>query len=115
MQKTDYPSDLVCRDLGGDPQAGHGIPVVMEPRMKELDSVVLTIDLPEHRLKRGDLGTVVLVHQGDKGYGVEFVALDGESVVVVSLLASQVRSIGRREIAHVRRMPGGHQSQPAGL
>jgi Domain of unknown function (DUF4926) len=28
---------------------------------KELDTVVLTEDLPEHRLKRGDLGTIVLL------------------------------------------------------
>ena len=45
--------------------------------MKDLDSVILTSDVPEYGLKRGDLGTVVLVHHGDKGYEVEFVALDG--------------------------------------
>ena len=73
--------------------------------MKELESVVLTVDLPEHGLKRGDLGTIVLVHHRDRGYEVEFVALDGEAVAVVSLFASQVRPIGRREIAHARRMP----------
>jgi len=83
--------------------------------MKELDSVVLTSDVPEYGLKRGDLGTVVLVHHGDKGYEVEFVALDGESVAVVSLFASQVRPIGRREIAHARRMPNKLQPQPVGL
>ncbi len=67
----------------------------------ELDSAVLTVDLPDHRLKRGDVGTVVLVH-GDRGYEVEFVTLDGETVAVVSLSADQVRPIGRGEIAHVR-------------
>jgi hypothetical protein len=83
--------------------------------MKDLDSVILTSDVPEYGLKRGDLGTVVFVHHGDKGYEVEFVALDGESVAVVSLFASQVRPIGRREIAHARRMPNSLQPQPAGL
>jgi len=29
--------------------------------IKELDSVVLTTDLPEHGLSAGDIGTVVLV------------------------------------------------------
>jgi hypothetical protein len=70
--------------------------------IKELESVVLTTDLPECGLKKGDLGTVVLVHHDGKGYEVEFVTLDGETVAVISLLPSQVRSIGRREIANAR-------------
>ncbi len=69
--------------------------------LKELDTVVLAVDLPEHGLSRGDLGTVVLVH-GDQGYDVEFMALDGETLAVVSLFADQVRSVGRGEIAHAR-------------
>jgi hypothetical protein len=69
--------------------------------MKELDTVVLTTDLPEHGLKAGDLGTVVLVHEYS-GYEVEFMTLNGETVAVVSLSADQIRSIGPREIAHAR-------------
>jgi hypothetical protein len=70
--------------------------------IKELDSVVLATDLLEHGLKRGDIGTVVLVHREGKGYEVEFVTLDGETVAVVTLLPTQVRSIGHGEIAHAR-------------
>lgn len=70
--------------------------------MKEFDSVVLTTDLPEHGLKSGDIGTIVLVHEGGTGYEVEFMTLDGETVAVVSLFPSQVRPVGPREIAHVR-------------
>jgi len=44
--------------------------------MKELDTLVLTEDLPEHGLLRGDIGTVVLVHDRP-GYEVEFMTLDG--------------------------------------
>ena len=69
--------------------------------LKELDTVVLAADLPEHGLSRGDLGTIVLVHEG-KGYEVEFMALDGEMLAVVSLFAEQVRPVGHREIAHAR-------------
>ena len=74
--------------------------------IKELESVVLTEDLPERGLKRGDIGTVVLTHRANTGYEVEFVTLDGETVAVVSLLASQLRPIGRRELAHVRALEG---------
>ncbi|MBI1802342.1 MAG: DUF4926 domain-containing protein [Chloroflexi bacterium] len=70
--------------------------------IRELESVVLTTDLPEHGLKRGDLGTVVLVHRDAEGYEVEFVTLDGETVAVVSLTASYIRPIGPGEIAHAR-------------
>jgi hypothetical protein len=69
--------------------------------IQELDSVVLTTDLPEYGLQPGDVGTVVLTH-GRAGYEVEFLTLDGETVAVVSLLAEQVRPIGRREIAQAR-------------
>lgn len=67
----------------------------------ELDQIVLEADLPEFGLQRGDVGTVVLVH-GSKGFEVEFMTLDGETVAVVSLDADQVRAIGRGEIAHAR-------------
>lgn len=70
--------------------------------IRELDAVALTEDLPEHGLKAGDLGTVVLVHEGGAGYEVEFMTLDGETLAVVSLFVSQVRPIGRREVAHAR-------------
>lgn len=70
--------------------------------IRELDSVVLTTDLPEHGLAAGDIGTVVMVHDGARGYEVEFVTLTGETIAVASLLSSQVRPIARREIAHVR-------------
>jgi hypothetical protein len=69
--------------------------------LKELDTVVLAVDLPEHGLSRGDLGAVVLVHE-DRGYEVEFITLDGETLAVVSLFADQVRPVGHREIAHAR-------------
>jgi Domain of unknown function (DUF4926) len=69
--------------------------------LKELDTVVLTADLPDHGLRQGDLGTVVLVH-AERGYEVEFMTLDGETLAVVSLHPAQVRPVGRREIAQAR-------------
>jgi hypothetical protein len=69
--------------------------------IKELDTVVLTTELPAYSLKAGDLGTVVLVHRHG-GYEVEFMTLDGETVAVVSLFPDHIRPVGRREIAHAR-------------
>jgi hypothetical protein len=69
--------------------------------LREHDSAVLMHDLPEYGLKRGDVGTIVMVHpQG--GYEVEFVTLDGETIAVTSRSADEMRSIARLEIAHAR-------------
>ncbi len=69
--------------------------------IRELDRVVLTTNLRKHRLKRGDVGTVVLTHETG-GYEVEFVTLAGETVAVVSLTVEQVRPIAANELPHVR-------------
>ena len=74
--------------------------------IRELEGIILECDLPEHGLRRGDIGTVVLVHQGGKGYEVEFTTLDGETVAVVTLLSTQVRPAHEREIAHARGLAG---------
>jgi hypothetical protein len=65
----------------------------------ELDQVILTTDLPEYSLQAGDIGTVVLVHSENYGYEVELITLAGKTVAIVSLLSSQVRTIGDKEIA----------------
>jgi len=70
----------------------------------ELERVVLTTDLPEHGLRAGDLGTVVLVHRDGKGYEVEFVTLAGETLTIVTLTSDRVRPVEQGEIAHARRV-----------
>lgn len=70
--------------------------------IQELESVVLTTDLPKYGLKQDDLGTVVMTHDNGQGYEVEFMTLDGETIAVVSLFAGQVSAIGRHQIASAR-------------
>lgn len=70
----------------------------------ELSTVVLTANLPQYDLRAGDLGTVVMVHQGGKGYTVEFMTLSGETIAVATLSADQVRPRGANDIAHVREL-----------
>ncbi|MGB3940382.1 MAG: DUF4926 domain-containing protein [Candidatus Manganitrophaceae bacterium] len=70
--------------------------------IKEHDRTVLTCDIPEEKLKAGDVGTVVHVHQGGEAFEVEFLTLSGETVAVTTLLASQVRSVSNRDITHAR-------------
>ncbi len=68
----------------------------------ELDTVVLTVDLPEYHLEQGDIGTVVLVHKNSAGYEVEFVSFTGKTLAVLSLLPKQIRLVKEFEIPHVR-------------
>ena len=70
--------------------------------IREDDPVVLTTDLPEYGLKRGDLGAAVFVYPGENGFEVEFVTLDGETVALVMLLPSQIRAFDRKELTHAR-------------
>ena len=72
------------------------------PMIQELDTVILTRDIPEQKLRKGDLGAVVLVHQDGAAYEVEFVTLGGETLAVVTLPADAVRAATGREIAHAR-------------
>ena len=67
-----------------------------------LDTVVLARDIPQRKLRKGDLGAVVLVHQGGSAYEVEFATLDGRTIAVVTLPADAVRTVNGREIAHAR-------------
>jgi Domain of unknown function (DUF4926) len=70
--------------------------------IKEFDTVVLARDVPEHKLRAGDIGTVVHVHRDGAAYEVEFVTLGGETLGLVTLPAEAVRRVMGGEIAHAR-------------
>ena len=72
--------------------------------LNEHERVVLVTDLPGEKLAAGDVGTIVHVHGKGQAYEVEFVALDGETVAVLTLERNQVRAVQRREITHARRV-----------
>lgn len=72
--------------------------------IKEHDCVVLTADFPEHGFKAGDVGVVVLVHDGGAGYEIEIFALDGRTLDVITVGAEHVRMVGASELIHARRI-----------
>lgn len=69
--------------------------------IKVLDTVVLERDLPDHGLKRGDIGAVVEVCAPD-GVEVEFVTGAGRTQALVTLRLGDVRSVNDSEILAVR-------------
>ncbi len=70
----------------------------------ELDTVVLAHDLKEHKLSRGDVGTVVHCYAGGKTYEVEFVTGEGKTVAVLTLEQADIRPMQGMEILHVREL-----------
>lgn len=70
-------------------------------RFRSLDVVVLDTDLPEHGLKRGDLGTVVERYEPD-GLEVEFVTASGATEALVTLTEADVRPVVENDLVAVR-------------
>lgn len=64
---------------------------------------VLDCDPPHEKLNRGDVGTVVHVYEGGRGYELEFVDGGGNTVAMVTVGADDVRPIGTGELLHARR------------
>ncbi len=72
--------------------------------INELDSIVLTKDLPNLNLTKGDVGVVVMVYNNGEAYEIEFVTLNGETIAVETINAEFVRSVNNRDIMHVREL-----------
>ena len=70
--------------------------------IKELDTVVLSSDLPEHGLKRGDIGAIVHCYKGGEAFEVEFITGQGKTVAVITLNIEDVRLMKDKEILHAR-------------
>lgn len=60
-------------------------------KVNPLDTVVLDRDLPQHGLRKGDLGAVVEVYEPD-GLEVEFVTASGKTQALLTLRVGDVRS-----------------------
>lgn len=72
--------------------------------ISEHDCVVLTEDIPDHRLRAGDVGAVVHVHGAGAAFEVEFTTLTGQTVAVTTVKQSQVRPVTKRDVNHVREL-----------
>ncbi|HVS09458.1 MAG TPA: DUF4926 domain-containing protein [Planctomycetota bacterium] len=73
-------------------------------RFKTLETVVLNRDLPEHGLRKGDLGTVVQLYETDGlgGLEVEFVSASGRTEALVTLEEADVRPVADADLLAVR-------------
>ena len=73
---------------------------------KLLDTVVLDRDVPEHGLKRGDLGAIVQVLEPD-ALEVEFITASGRTQALVTLNFRDVRTVSDQDLVSVRTLKRG--------
>ncbi|MCU0922983.1 MAG: DUF4926 domain-containing protein [Burkholderiaceae bacterium] len=64
--------------------------------------MVLACQLPALGLEPGDVGVVVHVHAAGAAFVVEFMSLDGRTVGVQTLQASQLRPVSASAVPHER-------------
>ena len=73
-----------------------------EPRKKSkiklLDVIALTQDVPEHNLKRGEVGTVVEILANGKAFEVEFSDDNRQMYKCLSFRASQLKVLHHKPI-----------------
>ena len=62
-------------------------------KVKLLDVVALTDDLPEYNLRRGQVGTVVEILAGGIAFEVEFSDRDGRTYESVGLRPDQIMTL----------------------
>jgi hypothetical protein len=72
--------------------------------IRELDVVVLTHDIEEYGLKYNDTGTVVHCYENNLAFEVEFMTDEGETIALLTLRPEDIRSMGHKEILHVREL-----------
>lgn len=68
--------------------------------------VAINKDIPAGGLKRGDVGTVVMIHKDGLAYEVEFMTFAGDTLAVETLEATEVRPVGGNAIPSARELEG---------
>ena len=70
--------------------------------------VSLAVDIPLHRLRNGDVATILESHPGqpgsEPGYSLEIFNALGETLAVVTVRESEIRYLTRSEVLHVRHL-----------
>ena len=67
--------------------------------------IVLLTDIPEKKLKKGDVATIVEYHQSESsedGYSLEIFDALGDSIAVVTVPESEIAPLRKNEVFNVR-------------
>ncbi len=78
-------------------------------RFKLFQQVALARDIPEKKLRRGDVATGVDTHPatgGEVGYSIEVFNAVGDTIAVTAVPESFLQELTDNEILHVRSLAG---------
>ncbi len=67
-----------------------------------MDTVILVKDYPDQGLVKGNMGAVVMVHDGGNAFEVEFVTLACDTLGVLTMTADEVWPISARDVPHAK-------------
>jgi hypothetical protein len=88
--------------LVGVVESLHGSKYTLDNMVHELDTVVITRDVPERGIVAGDIGVVAHLYTDSHIAEVEFVSGEGTTLAVETLPITDIRPVGAREILHAR-------------
>lgn len=74
-------------------------------RFELFKEVVLLRDIPEKKLKKGDVATIVEYHPSDTaedGYSLEVFNAIGDTIAVVTVAESEIETLKKSEVFSVR-------------
>lgn len=70
--------------------------------------VALREDFPQHRLRKGDVATIVDRHEAapdeETGYSIEVFNAIGNTIAVIVVAESQIENLFPDEVLHVRQL-----------
>jgi Domain of unknown function (DUF4926) len=78
-------------------------------KFKEFQQVALAKDIPEEKLCRGDLVTIVDIHPangGEVGYSIEVFNALGETIAVTTVPESVLEELTANDVLHKRSLAG---------
>jgi hypothetical protein len=78
-------------------------------RFRQFQQVALTRDIPDKKLRRGDLATIVDVHPkngGEVGYSIEIFNAIGDTIAVTVVPESLLEDLTANEVLHVGSLAG---------
>jgi hypothetical protein len=78
-------------------------------KFKEFQQVALAKDIPENKLRCGDLATIVDIHPangGEVGYSIEVFNALGETIAVTTVPESVLEELTANDVLHKRSLAG---------
>lgn len=71
--------------------------------IKKNDKIMLNMNIPEHKLLKGALGKVILIHNEGEEFDIEFRNIIGELLAVIRLIPAQFQKINIIQVPQLKK------------